>query len=321
MWIRPNHCLLFLWRVFWIFGTAFSAFALVPRSFFIRTIPAKTVTCRYLFVQPSNTEPPSIGWKVPSSEIDCSRPKTFPWSIVLQPSLPWILTNSTRKVLTVRSMRLQDLDPVVNMCVHEYGSGPVDFPLWNPLLYSAWLDRQYLCWLVATSCLIKLLLYDHSVENSITSDHMILVAVLNDHRDDKRNIVGMVEISLQPLMPNQTPPPFPLPLLLKKASAFIFTGRTELVGWITNLLIPSAYRGNGYSKALMLACEAVANSWHCSSIHLHCDADPKNGHVPQKLYSRLGYRSSTLSPCIVEIEGVSLLYLRKAMSETMEVFP
>jgi GNAT superfamily N-acetyltransferase len=177
---------------------------------------------------------------------------------------------------------------------------------------------------VETSCLVTLLLCDFMPEDSIADDHVILVAALNNDSDGSPIIVGMIEISQQTEEPQQTPSPFPLQLGIKKAVASISMGKYELVRWITNLLIAPPHRGQGYLKTLVEACEAVAMSWHCSSIHLHCDANRTTGYVPQKLYHWLGCRLPTLSshsspqtplPYIVEIEGVPLLYLRKSLSD------
>jgi GNAT superfamily N-acetyltransferase len=304
-------------------GTARSAIAWIPGSFSIRT------SC-LMFMQPSNTKQSSMAWKVPRGAFDVGKPEKLPWNIELEPSSTWNPENSTRKTLTIRQMRAEDLNAVVEMCVREYGSGPMDFPLWNLLLLGAWLDRQYLRWLVETSSRVKLLLCDIADKDSVAEDHAILVAALNDDSNVSRIIVGMIEISLQPVVPQRTPPPFPVPLAMKRAVALLSTDVKELVGWITNLLIPPPHRGQGYSKALVVACETVAMSWRCSSIHLHCDADPNTGHIPQQLYRRLGYHSPSLSsfdllqkrrPYIVEIEGVPLLYLRKTLSNPIHNFP
>jgi ribosomal protein S18 acetylase RimI-like enzyme len=318
MWCIPQvHTLALLWKVSLILCVAYSGIAWVPGTpFSFRT------TSHAVFLQPFNAKQSSMAGKVPSGTLEDGIPDKFPWDIELEPSSPRNQENATPKALTIRPMQAEDLDAIVEMCIQEYGTGPVEFPLWNPLLLGAWLDRQYLSWLVEASCLVKLLLCDFTREDSIADDHVILVAALNDDSDGSPIIVGMIEISQQPVEPQRTPSPFPLPLGIKKAVASISTGKYELVGWITNLLIAPPHRGQGYSKALVEACEAVAMSWHCSSIHLHCDADRTTGYVPQKLYHRLGYRSPTLSshsspqtplPYIVEIEGVPLLYLRKSL--------
>jgi hypothetical protein len=200
------------------------------------------------------------------------------------------------------------------MCSEEYGSGSVYFPISNQLLLGQWIDRQYLRWLVEISSRMKFpdpqLLQANDSSWNVTSDHAILVAALNDDNDDDRTLVGMVEISWQPINSLRTPQPFPIPMVVKQAVATMTT-------------------------VLVATCENVAAVWQCTTIHLHCDADPDTGRIPQMLYTILGYRppvpprtvisSSSTSfsdrpsnqssimavPYIVEIEGVPLMYLYK----------
>ena len=239
--------------------------------------------------------------------------------------------------LSIRLMQFKDIDSIITMNVREYGPGPAYFPWSNLALMEAWIDRQYIRWLVDITCRMKLFNYLMDDNSSFTTstpevnDHAILVGILNDDSelDDERIIVGMIEVSLQPLNPQITPSPIPIPIDVKRALASITTRSSLLVGWITNLLIVPQYRGCGYSKILVAASEHIAKSgWNCTSIHLHCDADPISGMVPQKLYTKLGYRSPTPEcettsrmvrlqsnvdslPYVVEIEGVPLLYLYK----------
>jgi GNAT superfamily N-acetyltransferase len=304
-------------------------------------------TCQ-LFLRPTNIEKSAVSWRVPSKAYESLRKTDLPWNIELEPQK---LSNvkaqgslerpSTlpSKILTIRLIQPNDLDAIVNMCLEEYGSGPAYFPISNPLLLGQWIDRQYLRWLVEISSRMKFpdpqLLRANESSWNVTSDHAILVAALNDDNDGDRTLVGMVEISWQPINPLRTPQPFPIPMVVKQAMATMTTGSATLVGWITNLLIPSEYRGQGYSKVLVAACENVAAVWQCTTVHLHCDADPDTGRIPQRLYTSLGYRppvpprtvisssstsftdrlsnqsSNKVVSYIVEIEGVPLMYLYK----------
>jgi hypothetical protein len=295
---------------------------------------ARTVSSsRNLFTRPLNSKSPT------------TFRQHLPYEDLLGTNLPWTIDlpgdvnekvqpshSLTTPKLTIRLMEFNDIESIVTMNVQEYGSGPAYFPWSNLSLMETWIDRQYIRWLVDITCRIKLFNYLMEDDSSFTSssssssrvqDHAILVGVLND---EKHTLVGMIEVSLQPLNPQITPSPIPIPIDIKRALAVMTTQTSQLVGWITNLLIVPQYRGYGYSKFLVTASEHMAKShWNCTSIHLHCDADPITGMVPQKLYTQLGYRSpnlpstttrqtsgmDTLSPYIVEIEGVPLLYLRK----------
>ena len=313
----------------------------------------KTATCCYLFAGPLNSKNSQIFRRnIPYDNVIGTN---LPWSIDLkgdgtetmergttQPSS----SSSTPNQLSIRLMEYNDIESIVTMNVQEYGAGPAYFPWSNPSLIEAWIDRQYIRWLVDISCRIKLFNYLMEDDSSFTSskptatDHAILVGILKENGDDaaaavdgKNTLVGMIEVSLQPLNPQVTPSPIPVPIDMKRAVAVMTTRTSRLVGWITNLLIAPQHRGCGYSKYLIAASEQLAKSnWNCTSIHLHCDADPISGMVPQKLYKRLGYGPPSLPPdyipsvltrttgrpvdtdtvpYIVEIEGVPLLYLRK----------
>jgi Acetyltransferase (GNAT) family len=207
-----------------------------------------------------------------------------------------------------------DLRAIVAMNIREYGRGPAVLPWDNPKLWGRYAARQALVNLIEWSMRCKLL---------STDDHLIYVAKLytttTDSRDDSRNIVdcyvGMIEVSLQPVLPQRNPPPFPIPLPVKRwiASAH----GVPMQGWISNLLVVPEYRGAGYSKLLVRAGEAVAQrEWDCHSIHLHCDADPgKGGTIARQLYATLGYQTLPNNQSQVSIDGVPLLYLSKRMQQ------
>jgi Acetyltransferase (GNAT) family len=294
-------------------------------------------TLCYLFLRPTNTEKSSLV-KVSKKIFESVVGTDLPWTIELESSKFKSINNNdihsseqqslSKKNLTIRLMELSDIDEIVSMNIQEYGSGPAYFPLTNPSLTEAWADRQYLRWLVDISCRIKVLnhKYNKNMASIQTNDHAILVGVLNVDQSEQGYIIGMIEISLQPLNPFRTPNPIPIPLTIKQAIAAITTGN-ELVGWITNLLIVPNHRGCGYAKILIAASEHVSKSfWNCTSIYLHCDADPDTGRIPQNLYSNLGYRTpilqyqhslpskATFTSNVVEVEGVPLLFLHKDLS-------
>jgi GNAT superfamily N-acetyltransferase len=216
-----------------------------------------------------------------------------------------------------------DLRAIVEMNIREYGRGPAVLPLDNPKLLSRFVSRLLLITLIEWSMRCKLLR---------TADHVIYVAKFidptrshrrldksnnNNNNNSSRNAdyqyVGMIEVSLQPVLRQRNPPPFPIPLSVKRWIAQAHG--VPIQGWISNLLVVPECRGAGYSKLLVRAAEAVAQrEWGCDSIHLHCDADPVGGSIARELYATLGYEVLPNQQSYVSIDGVSLLYLSKSMS-------
>ena len=205
---------------------------------------------------------------------------------------PFTLTNTqgdgSEEVLTIRTLEKPDLQTVVPMCVKEFGtSGEMSpFP-WRNLnrnTLQAWFDDLIFGPLVGMSFEMKILQRDKEPRNDF-----VLCLERSNNQGSPSEVVGIVELSLQPLDPHRNPPPVPLPLWYKELYS-----QTNSVpapnGWVTNLLIDESHRGKGYAKILMAAVEGLAKSWGCSSISLHVDSDRVSGKVPQKLYQKLGYQ-------------------------------
>jgi ribosomal protein S18 acetylase RimI-like enzyme len=229
----------------------------------------------------------------------------------------------TEELLTIRHMEPEDLNQVIKLCIDEFGSGPTasltDFPWNQPQEIPDWWDRVYF------EQFIRLALFAKMSENSRSNEKMskdpaILVLCRGK---EKVEVVGLVEISLQPPEADRNPPTYPRPLEMKRLYSQIIG--VELEGWVTNLLVDRKRRGLGYSKLLMAATEGIARSWGRKYIYLHADADSKSGRVPQALYENLGYAvvtkkdpkfawmpKSTLSS-IQMVDGVALLFYRKRL--------
>jgi ribosomal protein S18 acetylase RimI-like enzyme len=230
-------------------------------------------------------------------------------------------------LLTVRLLETRDIAAITDLCLEEYGSGPENFPgVFNSNDFGDWVDRQGLRQLVDTTMRMKI------VPNSKTvSDHAIIVACLSTPR--KEQLVGMIEVSRQPVLPNRNPPPVPIPLFFKQLYCKI--ANKPLDAWIANLLVAPQARGMGLGKMLVGAAEGLARcSWKCQAIHLHCDADGVSGNIPQRLYLSMGYETTTnttpsediswmmefsgnaidYTNSVYFIEGVPLLYLRKNLT-------
>jgi ribosomal protein S18 acetylase RimI-like enzyme len=224
--------------------------------------------------------------------------------------------NEEDEELIVRFMTPEDIPELVPLCIQEFGEGsfrkPVqqstlqNFPWREPNRMRVWWDQ--LCFEKTVSWTLQLKLrpnHQHfqSSSTATTSSKkfqdpaMLVLArrrrMRNDEDDDldfsEENIVGMVELSLQPPNCDRNPPALPLPLWVKESLARN-TELGSLQGWVSNLLIDPSFRGLGYSKLLMAATEGVARSWQCQYIFLHADADIQSGRIPQRLYESLGYQ-------------------------------
>lgn len=253
---------------------------------------------------------------------------------VLQSSslqLPYVFQNIANETLTIRHLEKRDLKAVVPICVKEFGTSPKPrrFP-WKDLSRKSidkWLESVMFGPLVGMSLRMKVQRrqqgYDDTLPD-ILPDYNVLCITKGD-----ATIVGIVELSVQPLDPQRNPPPVPLPLFLKQAYCES-RNMPPPDGWVSNLLIDNNSRGKGYSKALMMAVEGLAKKWGCTSISLHVDSDSVSGRIPQRLYERLGYepvidtsvdqKFDWMGPDILKsglyiVEGVPLLFLRKGLKE------
>jgi GNAT superfamily N-acetyltransferase len=228
--------------------------------------------------------------------------------------------NCTENSVVIRKVQSADIPQLVDMVLNEYGTlyQTTEATLSNPLRFSKYLWGLYEQWSLK-------LLVDLSTRSKIVgveNDHTVVVC----ERDQK--ILGIIEVSQQPVIWERNPPPYPQSLTYKRW--LLGKNRHQpLQGWITNLLVVPEHRGQGLSKLLVASCEGLAKSWGCQSIHLHCDAS-LDGRVAQRLYQNLGYRplSNTSSftgwtpnslgawnmqSGIFLIDGVPLLYLYKEL--------
>lgn len=214
-------------------------------------------------------------------------------------SFPYEANLSDSNKLTIRAVQAQDLTAIAEMCVAEYDSGPSSFPLDNLDRLPEWLDRQALYALVYWTTLVKIV---DTGSNSIPNDHAVLVACIesSDSDDDTAVVVGMVEVSRQPVRATRNPPPYPLPMPLKQLLNMQSKQQQQqqLQGWLCNLLVVPEFRGRGLSKLLVAAGEGVVrHRWGCDSMYLHCDADREgDGRVSQRLYASMRYEPETIAP-------------------------
>jgi ribosomal protein S18 acetylase RimI-like enzyme len=263
-------------------------------------------------------------------------------------------------VMTIRLLQHSDIQTVTDICCQEYGVGDVAANLPKTLttaiqsanafkalnqLAQDLLDDFVLRLHVEVTMRLKAV-QGPPPSSSISDaqqqppppDHAVLLLTLSDNHTFQKSheeiVVGMVEVSRQPPIPERNPSAFPAPLIFKQLYCWWWsvsqqqkrqlddimtshrspftssnskkqplTHMNTMVmkqpeGWITNVLVAPEFRGQGWAKVLVHACEGVARSWNVPAIHLHCDANGVSGRVAQQLYTSMGYNDEA-SSCIV----------------------
>lgn len=281
----------------------------------------------------SNRQARQTLWTIPDESLTqlSQRSVSFPFSIQLQYNGPnqlvaptkTSLSEFTSKRLLLRNLETTDLSIVVPMCVKEFGTPTTitGFP-WKHLTkdtIQAWFDSVLFGPLIHMSLEMKIQSQLHGEALQQPDDTILCL-------EENGKIVGIVELSIQPLDPERNPPPVPFPSWYKEA----YSQSKNIPppnGWVTNLLIANDCRGLGYSKVMMKAAEGLARSWGCTSVSLHVNADQSTGHIAQQLYKSLGYtpvvantsndiKYNWMGPELLQmglymIDGVPLLFLRK----------
>lgn len=242
-------------------------------------------------------------------ELSSSKPNVLPY-------------NCTENAVVIRTVQSLDVPQLVDMIVDEYGPFLQTTTLSDPWKFEDVL-QNIRDWFETWSLKLLVDLSTRSKIVGVENDHTVIVC----ERDQK--ILGIIEVSQQPVICERNPPPYPQSLTYKRW-VLRRNRQQPLQGWITNLLIVPEHRGQGLSKLLVAACEGVAKSWGCQSVHLHCNAS-EDGRVAQRLYQTLRYQplNNTISSftgwtpnspvtwnmqsSIFFIEGVPLLYLYKEL--------
>ncbi|GKY92643.1 hypothetical protein MPSEU_000234400 [Mayamaea pseudoterrestris] len=260
-------------------------------------------------------------WKIPQSAYDKVKQPDFhlPLTIPLPFAYQAEGSEQPQQHLVLRLLQASDIQSVVELCSNEYGRRremPCASQLSLPVVLD-YLDDLTLRPLVEASLFVKV---QHDQSKKIPNDHVVLVlecssytepALRESQRAKMSEIIGMIEVSRQPVIPNRNPPAFPRPLWLKRligsyhsvtsptfnsqqtVSNHLKSEQKMLQGWITNLLVSPHYRSRGCAKLLVTVCETIAKQhWTCSSMHLHCDAHPQRGQSSQALYVKsLNYQT------------------------------
>ena len=241
--------------------------------------------------------------------------------------LPRTITKKNMKDLTLRYLQEKDLPSVVRMCMDEYGSSSFISGAFGPDILTsepnALIDIgiAYEKWALAFGIYIGM--YQRvkrqvsgSSNSAVKPDHNVVCLLLGDE------VIGMAEVSIQSRDPLRTSPAFIIPMFIKQ---LLFRSK-GLVPYISNVLMKEQFRGRGFGKLLMDACEDLARDMGFDEVYLHVDADAKSGKIARRLYKKSGYKPVIMEgQCddawigndkvsgIYMVEGVPLSFLRKGL--------
>jgi ribosomal protein S18 acetylase RimI-like enzyme len=241
--------------------------------------------------------------------------------------------STTSRTIRVKQLEKEDVNAAVGLCLTEYGSYPSSTPEsddpMQQMIQSTFddFDNFMFSFVVLLGLGQRVERREKSDSNpSHPQDHnVICISEIDSNQNE--NIFGMAEVSLQPPDPARTSPPFVIPTNLKKLFA-IFYGAPDATPYISNVLVTNEFRGKGYSKVLMAACEGLAKSWGYDEAYLHVDADSRSGSPAQGLYRSLGYMPVIdekynqnftwmgIDSCnrgLYIVDGVALLFLKKIL--------
>lgn len=297
--------------------------------------------------------PPSLLEELTSSDLP------LPYTFILN-------QNGQQRTLCLRHLEKSDLPSVVRMCVKEFGSytpnssssntgrpqelGTFDlntsmnYPFQEdvgfqiPAEIQKKMDDMWTMYENFVFAFVVQLGLDQRIErrqksdqnSKIKPDHNVLALV--DVTNEEEEVVGITEISLQPLKPTRTAPPFVLPLFMKHLlSKFDSDEPASPVAYVSNVLVKETHRGLGYGTILLSASEGRTKFMGYKDLYLHVDANT-SGKIAQSLYWSMGYESyqkfdEKESPYawmgedfvksnqgLVLVDNVPLLYLKKKLS-------
>jgi GNAT superfamily N-acetyltransferase len=215
-------------------------------------------------------------------------------------------------VYLLRHLAEEDVPPAVKMIVQEYGSHSRHHHDSNPVF--DYLENWSLGFIVSVGLhqRIQRRKQGQGVDTK-NQDHNVL-CLFEYHSS---SMIGMVEVSLQPLDPHKTAPAYVLPTEVKTLLSQIT--KTPHVPYVSNLLIEPTHRGKGYSKILMAACENLVLSWGYSGIYLHVDADT-SGWKAQALYQGLGYQPVVDTTELVSSSNNQFSWMGSDMIQTQGLY-
>lgn len=223
-------------------------------------------------------------------------------------------------ILLIRHLEMDDLPTVVRMCVKEFGSytpstdnNEGSFDLMTSLQQQEQQRKDKTPEFIKEAlqtyenfvfAFIVQLGLDQRIQRriqgeNVVPDHNVLCITKKTTQGEEEEIIGISEVSLQPLNPNRTAPPFVLPFRIKKllTSNIFSQSKQKLVPYVSNVMVKDTCRGLGYGKLLMYASEGIAKEFYSSSLNkggakgdifLHVDAN-LSGKAAQNLYWGMGY--------------------------------
>lgn len=176
---------------------------------------------------------------------------------------------------------LADLGDIVDMAHAEFGkaySDPVSrFGLRSVLFLGFFLRLTY----------------------GVDADHSVYCC-----RDGGGDLVGVVELSLQPY--GKLAGPIPPPPFAKAALG----GDRPLRPYLSNLLVAPSRRKRGLGAALVRKCETETARWGFSRLALHHDRDD----APlTRFYEKFGFRTEADAPAFL-VDGFMLQFVAKPIS-------
>jgi len=241
--------------------------------------------------------------------------------------------SGSQKIIQIKQLEKDTVADAVSLCLKEYGSYPSSITA-NATPFEKMVEERMSDFDNFFFTFIVLLGLGQRVERreksdkdpSCPQDHNVL-CISEIDSNQKETMFGMAEVSMQPPDPSRTSPPFVMPSYLKKVLASFYG--SDSLPYISNVLITNEYRGKGFSKVLMAACEGLAKSWGYYEAYLHVDADSSSGGPAQNLYNSLGYEpvidetynenftwmgsTPAMNRGLYIVDGVALLFLKKKL--------
>ena len=216
-----------------------------------------------------------------------------------------LIINMTHSIYELRHLQEEDILSATQMIAREYGTTypisqssnthdsfaiSIHFLIESLVSVKIYMENWIFCFIVSVGLLQRIQRRKVGQETS-QHDHNVLCLFecRNKNNNNTWTLVGMTELSIQPLNPYHVSSPYIIPSYIKRLSSQIT--QTPQIAYVSNVLVQPTYRGRGYSKLLMMACENLAYyTWKYTDIYLHVDADVKNGLIAQSLYLKLGYK-------------------------------
>ena len=236
-----------------------------------------------------------------------------------------------KSIIRIKHLEKEKVTKAVSLCLQEYGSytfqnnmTPLDKKIQAKINDVTNFILSFVI-LLGLGQRVERLEKVMSDPNEI-QDHNV-ICIYKVDQNQKEHMMGLAEVSLQPPDPAHTAPPFVLPSHIKNAFSKIGIWKT-VQPYISNVLITNEYRGKGYSKLLMTACEGICRKWGYDNVYLHVSAEARSSKAAQNLYKTLGYMPvvdktynkhfgwmgvDVVNWGLYVVDGAALLFLKKEL--------